>query len=1124
MQNALAERLRPDFRLARFEVLNWGTFNGRVWKIEPNGENALLTGDIGSGKSTLVDAITTLLVPPRKIAYNKAAGAEAKERSLASYVRGEFRSVSNELTGGAQAQALRGESSYSVILGVFEDSSRGRVVTGAQVFWLREGERNPSRLYLVADSPLAITEHFSGFGADIQNLRKRLRANRQVTLFDSFEEYGARLRRELGIPHAQALDLFYQTVSMKSVGNLTDFVRRHMLETDDTGERIGALVSNFENLNHAHDAIVRARDQIERLAPLVADGDRLEALDTEIAALRRARDALAAWFSGHRARLLSRRIEDLEFEKRKLEQRIEQYRTHLADLSRQRGDLRAAIELQGGGRIREIDADIARQQIERGRKQADEQDYRKLCVALGLKPGTTLETFLAATKTSESRRMEIEADKQLLDRLAIDKAVEFREIGGRDKELSNEIQSLKGRTSNIPADGIRIRDELAEALNVDPVDLPFAGELLRVRPDEAAWEGAIERLLRGFGLSLLVPEALYAQVSHYVDRTHLRGRIVYLRVPEQAPRSSGRSTSPQSVVRKLAIKPDTASYAFLERELAEHFDYACCESLEEFRRLPRAITLNGLIKANERRHEKDDRSRIDERSRYILGWDNREKLKAFLTEQNELRKRMLVVTEEREKLKKKSEVCEQQLRAAERLRDLKDYARIDWRSTAAAIQRLEDEKRQLENSNDQLRTLREQIERADQSCATLESDKEQADRELGGNVGRLEQARRDHDSALEEEAAVPKAERSEVFPLLEQWCKQVLAEQALELRLLESQQRRLREALQTRIDSDDKTAGRLREKIVEHMQLYKASYPAESVEMDARTDALPEYRRRLQVLRDDDLPRFEARFKELLNKETINSMAAFQAHLQKRRHEIEEKIRVINASLRSIEYDRNQGTYIELMTLASADVEVRDFQTSLRACISGGDDSGAFYTEQKFLQVKALVERLKGREGQADLDERWTLKVTDVRNWFEFGAAERWRADNSEREFYRDSSGKSGGQKEKLAYTILAAALAYQFGLDEPGARKKRRFRFVVIDEAFGRGSDESTRYGLELFRTLDLQLLIVTPLQKIAVIEDYIAAVHFVHNEGGANSMVQNLTIEEYRVRRQEFLAAASA
>ena len=83
--------------------------------------------------------------------------------------------------------------------------------------------------------------------------------------------------------------------------------------------------------------------------------------------------------------------------------------------------------------------------------------------------------------------------------------------------------------------------------------------------------------------------------------------------------------------------------------------------------------------------------------------------------------------------------------------------------------------------------------------------------------------------------------------------------------------------------------------------------------------------------------------------------------------------------------------------------------------------------------------------------------------------------DGSEHEHYTDSGGKSGGQKEKLAYTVLAASLAYQFGL-EWGAVRSRSFRFVVIDEAFGRGSDESARYGLELFRKLNLQLLIVTP------------------------------------------------
>jgi uncharacterized protein YPO0396 len=70
-----------------------------------------------------------------------------------------------------------------------------------------------------------------------------------------------------------------------------------------------------------------------------------------------------------------------------------------------------------------------------------------------------------------------------------------------------------------------------------------------------------------------------------------------------------------------------------------------------------------------------------------------------------------------------------------------------------------------------------------------------------------------------------------------------------------------------------------------------------------------------------------------------------------------------------------------------------------------------------------------------------------VRNWFNFSASERWHEDDSEFEHYSDSGGKSGGQKEKLAYTVLAASLAYQFGLERTNTRS-RTFRFVVIDEA----------------------------------------------------------------------------
>src|SRR6478752_8900986 len=110
------------FRLTRLELYNWGTFDQRVWSLEANARNTLLTGDIGSGKSTIVDAVTTLLLPSHRISYNKAAGADTRERDLKSYVRGHYRSERNEITGASRPVALRDTRSYSVLLGVFANA------------------------------------------------------------------------------------------------------------------------------------------------------------------------------------------------------------------------------------------------------------------------------------------------------------------------------------------------------------------------------------------------------------------------------------------------------------------------------------------------------------------------------------------------------------------------------------------------------------------------------------------------------------------------------------------------------------------------------------------------------------------------------------------------------------------------------------------------------------------------------------------------------------------------------------------------------------------------------------------------------------------------------------------
>jgi uncharacterized protein YPO0396 len=54
---------QPGFRLHTMELYNWGTFNRRIWQLRPQGSTTLLTGANGAGKTTVVDALVTLLTP-----------------------------------------------------------------------------------------------------------------------------------------------------------------------------------------------------------------------------------------------------------------------------------------------------------------------------------------------------------------------------------------------------------------------------------------------------------------------------------------------------------------------------------------------------------------------------------------------------------------------------------------------------------------------------------------------------------------------------------------------------------------------------------------------------------------------------------------------------------------------------------------------------------------------------------------------------------------------------------------------------------------------------------------------------------------------------------------------------
>ena len=1096
------------FRLKRLEVFNWGTFDQRVWTLLPEGRNSLLTGDIGSGKSTLVDALTTLLVPTQRIAYNKAAGAENKERSLRSYVLGHYKSERSDVPGAAKPVALRDHNSYSVILGVFHNAGYDQTVTLAQVFWMRDGQSQPERFYVGAERDLCITADFADFGSDIPQLRKRLR-NSGADIQDSFPKYGAWFRRRLGIDNEQALELFHQTVSMKSVGNLTDFVRSHMLEPFDVAARIAALIAHFDDLSRAHEAVLKAKQQRVLLEPLVADCDKYQGLCAEQDGLRDCREALKPWFSELKLTLLDRRLQLLAQDQQRLgaqkERQIEQRDRQRQDVE----SIKRAVAEQGGDRLEQLAIDIRKYDTERERRQQRAQRHGQLLAAVGESPIDDEAAFTRLGQQLQTRREQSGTQEADLQNQITEWGVSLRQGRLEHAALESEITSLKARRSNIPDAQIKLRTAMCLALGLAEDVMPFVGELLQVREDHRPWEGAIERVLHNFGLALLVPDEQYNQVAAWVDKTHLAGRLVYFRV-RSGRQSDAPDLHPQSLVTKLSVKPDSAFYAWLLRELSHRFNYACCDTPEQFRREVRALSLSGQIKGAGERHEKDDRHRLDDRSRYVLGWSNAEKIVALEAIKERLQGQLADIGAQIANAEKRRSQLRQQLESLAALNEFTDYRDIDWAECATLVARLQDEKATLEAASDTLLQLTAQLKTMQDTLGLTEEEISRLDKELGSVQAKHEVA-----TALRVETfnlIITIADATRLH--LEALRAQVLGERLLTVESCDNAEREVREALQGKMDAEAKALDRLRGKILLAMAAFKEAYKLETSEFDADLNAVDEYSNLLDQLIRDDLPRFEQRFKELLNVNTINEIANFNGQLARERETIKERIDLINQSLGQIDY--NPGRYIVLESQLSPDADIRDFQMQLRACTEGAltGSEDAQYSESKFLQVKTIIDRFRGREGLTEQDRRWTAKVTDVRNWFLFAASERWREDDREHEHYSDSGGKSGGQKEKLAYTILAASLAYQFGL-EWGAVRSRSFRFVVIDEAFGRGSDESAEYGLRLFEQLNLQLLIVTPLQKIHIIEPFVSSVGFVQNEGGKASRLRNLSIEEYREHR---------
>jgi uncharacterized protein YPO0396 len=1091
-------------RLQRVEVLNWGTFHQRVAVLDVRGGNCLLTGQVGAGKSTVVDAISVVMNPPSQITFNQAAGAARRERNLTSYVLGAYRNLSDETTGMAKPDYLRrAAGTQAVVLTVYGNRSGHRITIGALLRFQNETS-SPKVQYLVADKDLSIERDFAGH-ADARRLRAALKAL-GVEIFDHYRQYAKVLNRKLRLSGV-ALGLFNQTVSLKSVSDLNGFVRTHMLEPADVTVAVDKMLSHYADLTRAHDLVVDARRQLDTLDKVAAEADRLDAAERRIISVREAGDAVPCVVDKHRAELLRAAIAADSAALPPLRGDATRLRSQIEAMRRQQTDLEIRLHSHGGTDLTLAERDVKDARTRQEHVVADRRTLEEHALTAGVEPPAGRTDFARFLTTVATAQAHLAQDGQQAQQALAEAVGVLTQARRALQQHDAEMTSAATRSSNIPTRLAELRDTISSNLGFADGTLMFAGELLAVAPEHAQWRGAIERLTRGFATSLLVPDAQHAQVTAWVDRNHLGQRLVTYRVDDRS--GSRAATDTDTVASKLVVKPGARATAWVAAEVVRRFDHQCVADPADLPRHARAVTRAGQVK-DSNRQEKDDRRRVDDRLNWVLGWDTRDRRDALTA----ARPALIAAVDGAEKDMKHEQEVVGGLAVRDRALTLlsdrfTDPSAVDVAAAREATRTAEKHLAALQADP--------QIAELSAGLARVGAELEKLDGEHSGVVGQIATTEQTLDSHRAQLAGLQVVE-----PQLDEAAMRVLQRAGADagppparLSGVERWERALRDKVEGHATSARLHRSTVEQALVSAIGAYASGWPARVVDVDTSS---VQGRVELLALRGkliaDDLPRFEKDFREKLQSNAINEIAMFARKLDTDAEAISERIATINTALDDIDYQ--PGTRIQLTVEPTKDQQVRDFRAQLKAITTGmvGAGDGA-YNEAKFLAVRELLDRFSGREGHADEDARWMRRVTDVRNWHTFAATERSRDEDTLVEHYSDSDGKSGGQKEKLAYTILAASLTYQYGLAEGDAHG---FRFVMIDEAFGRGSEESTRYGLDLFGRLGLQLLVVTPLQKITTIEPYVQAVGYI-GKSGNTSRLRSLTVEEYRQLRAERL-----
>ncbi|MGJ6126521.1 SbcC/MukB-like Walker B domain-containing protein [Mycolicibacterium sp. Y3] len=1072
--------MSEQFHLSRLQVINWGVFDGyHSIGFGPGG--ALIAGASGSGKSSLLDAISLGFLPFNRRNFNAsgdntAAGSSAGRRTVDKYVRGAWGQRSD--AGSSQVMYLRGDGTTWSAIAVTYASNTGRTITGLVLKWLTgESRSDSSSRYVLGDGDLDIEDVCNRWAAgrfDASVFKNHWRFSTKVE-----SQYLAQLYSSIGIRASDAAQqLLGKAKSLKSVGGLEQFVRDFMLDEPDSLARLPEALKQIDPLVEARELLAVAQRKRKILGDIEAIQVRYASESSDLGIIDLVDLPMVRAYTDHV------RLRECPAQVAALDTTITQLDNEYADLTRQlnlakaEGDSLNAQISGASANVGPLQAQVAAAESQAEEVSRRRAAFEELVTAQGIEIPDSADEFWNLREDLTRQATEMLGKLEWGREASTD--AEYAQKSARilRDNAAKELKRVEQVGSALPEFAVTMRDHICTAIGVDPGELPYVAELFDLRPDQQRWRVAVEKVLRGVGLRLLVPDRHHAKVLRFVNETNMRGRLALHHVRTSA---TGTQPEPNTLAGKLfLVNPDHTCAAEALDVIAAAGDHICVDTPDVFARFRRAVTDAGLYKDSDRLSIKDDRRPLKP-SEFIYQGDISAKLEALHTELAEAeetftraRKAADDIAAQRQQWRDRAGACKAIYE------QFPQWSQIDIDTADGHADRLRDQYELLLADHPDIEAL---SARAEECWADIQA--------LMTKRGAIQTRRDDLDGRRTRlmdlaDRLSPAAVSEPATDLLRRYA----AEVPVTLELLNPEPHRDALFAAIRRERDQLTESRRRsyEELSRIIATFDTSFPdAIPNDSDDLDERVHDYVAVCRHIDERELPDAYERMMRLITEQAPDAILTLHRVAEQETRRISEQIDRVNGGLSAVEF--NRGTRLTLRATPRSLAAVSELTEIVKA-ISRRVTEVSMGDKKAILDQYADILRLRNRlASTAPEDRTWTRDALDVRNRFTFDCAE-WDVRSDELIRTHSNAGdNSGGEQEKLMAFCLAGALSFNLANPESGDNTPV-FAQLMLDEAFSKSDPQFASQALEAFRKFGFQLVIVATVQNATTIQPYIDGV----------------------------------